>query len=62
MKERKYIATLDDGHDYLSIEFSSEHKAGSKANKDDCKQTMIKRWGYKEAQRWKIMNVTLRGY
>lgn len=35
---RKYLAMLDNGHDYTSIEYYSEHRNGSKANLEDCKK------------------------
>lgn len=39
---RKYLAMLDNGHDYTSIEYYSEHRNGSKANLEDCKREALK--------------------
>ena len=56
---KKYLAMLDNGHDYTSIEYYSEHRNGSKANLEDCKKEMVKRWGYKAAQSYKITSTEL---
>lgn len=33
--ERQYTAYADTGRDYITFEFYSEHRANSKANKED---------------------------
>ena len=43
--ERKYLASCDDGHDYFQFEFYSEHRANSKANKEDAVIEARKRYG-----------------
>lgn len=43
---RKYIATFDNGHDYFTVEFESEHRAGSKANAEDAKYALRRKHGY----------------
>ena len=46
MRERRYTACYDDGHDYGSFTFWSEHRAGSKANKEDAMKQFIRTYGY----------------
>lgn len=59
MKTRLYIAIIDDGHDTSDIEYYSTHRNGSKANLKDARDEMIKRWGYREAKHWNILNTWL---
>ena len=59
---KKYLAMLDNGHDFTSIEYYSEHKNGSKANMEDCKKEIVKKWGYKAAQSYKITSTELYPY
>lgn len=56
---RKYLAMLDDGHNYSSIEYYSHHKSGSKANRDDCCKEIQKRYGFKRTQELKIIKTEL---
>lgn len=43
---RRYIAGLDiNRHELVDFEFESDHKAGSKANKEDCLREYRKRHG-----------------
>jgi len=44
---RKYLASTDDGHDYSSFEFYSEHRAGSKANMEDAKAEAQRKYGHR---------------
>lgn len=48
METRKYLATYDDGHDYGSFEYTSEHRSGSKANKADALAAYHKMYGFRE--------------
>lgn len=54
---RKYTAYVDTGTDYITTEFESEHRKGSKANMEDCKNAMARRYGW-TAHRWRILNIT----
>ena len=45
MQRRKYIAFYDDGHDFGEIVFFSTHRANSKANIQDAKNEISKRYG-----------------
>lgn len=45
-KERKYLASCDDGHDHFQFEFYSEHKANSKANIEDAMNYHNKHYGH----------------
>lgn len=55
MKERKYRAFWDDGHDYGDFEFYSKHRAGSKANLEDAYNEYRKKHGY---SRYKAIEIT----
>lgn len=54
---RKYRALLDNGRDYLEIEYYSEYKANSRKNIDDLKKELKELYGYKKAESLKIMQV-----
>ncbi len=54
---RKYLANTDDGHDYSSFEFYSEHRATSKANLEDAKAEARRKYG-RRAQYMTITSVT----
>lgn len=43
--KRKYWASFDNGHDYFSLEFESEYRAGSKANKEDAMKELRRKYG-----------------
>ena len=49
MKKRNYIAMYDDGHDYGVFEFSSTHRAKSKANYEDARAEAKRKYGFKRA-------------
>lgn len=49
MKKRNYIAMYDDGHDYGVFEFSSTHRANSKANIEDATIEAKRKYGFKRA-------------
>lgn len=57
--KRKYIANLDDGHDYSSIEFYSDHRAGSRANKLDCQMEITRKYGFRRAKSLIIKDISL---
>lgn len=44
-EKRRYMARLDDGHDYSEVVFESAHRANSRANYDDCKEQLRKMYG-----------------
>ncbi len=46
MNTRRYIAFCDDGHDYNEVEFYSAHRANSKANLEDAKKELERKYGY----------------
>ena len=43
--KRQYTAHADTGRDYIYFQFYSEHRAGSKANKEDARREYKKRHG-----------------
>lgn len=49
MKNRQYIAFYDNGHQEGEFTFYSDHRANSKPNKEDARQTMIRRFGRRSA-------------
>ena len=49
MKERNYIATYYDCHDYGVFEFSSTHRANSKPNIEDATIEAKRKYGFKRA-------------
>ncbi len=55
--KRKYLASTDNGHDYSSFEFYSEHRAGSKANLEDAKAEMRRKFG-RSAAYTRITNIS----
>jgi len=44
--KRKYEAYADNGRDYFTFEFYSEHRAGSKANIEDAQKEYKKKHGH----------------
>lgn len=58
MQRRKYIAFYDDGHDFGEIVFFSTHRANSKANIQDAKNEISKRYGNRRAKQV-IINSTV---
>lgn len=44
--ERHYMAWVDTGRDYIEFEFTSTHRAGSKANFEDAKRQYKRRHGH----------------
>lgn len=61
MKERRYTAYYDDGHDYGSFEFWSSHRANSKPNIEDAKAAARNRYGFKRERQIKITCTILEG-
>lgn len=51
---RTYIATCDNGHDYFSLEYKSEHKNNSKANMQDAINQLRKCGKYVYQHSWII--------
>lgn len=43
---RHYMANADTGRDYIEFEFTSEHRAGSKANHEDAKNYFRRKHGH----------------
>lgn len=43
---RKYEIYADNGHDGLTIEYYSTHRAGSNANLEDARKELNKRFGW----------------
>lgn len=56
---RNYLAFWDDGHDYGEFEFTSYHRANSKANIQDAKDTAISRYGYRRGSQLRITQTQL---
>lgn len=54
MKSREYIAYWNDGHDNGKFTFYSEHRANSKANLEDARNAMRRKYGWRTAQYQKI--------
>ena len=50
MTEKLYRAIYDDGHDFGEIEYWSEHRNNSKANLEDAKKELIKKFGWNRAK------------
>ena len=42
-KSRNYMAYCDDGHDFFEIHYTSEHRAGSKANEVDARREYLRK-------------------
>ena len=47
LKERLYLAYVDNGNDYDDFEFYSKHRKNSKQNLEDFKKEYYKTYGYK---------------
>lgn len=58
-KERKYRLIYDDGHDYGEIEYWSEHRNNSKANLEDAKKELARRYGWHRANQLTITQTYL---
>lgn len=43
---RNYMAYADNGRDYVEFEFCSEHRANSKANKEDAMKDYKRKHGH----------------
>lgn len=56
--ERRYLPYCDNGHDYPEIIFYSAHRAGSKANEEDARREMQRKWGRKKARAVTILTIT----
>ena len=56
---RHYIAFWNDGHDYGETEFLSTHRANSKANVEDAKAEMMRKFGYKRSRNMNIISTQL---
>ena len=55
-EKRRYLATMDDGHDWHEVVFESQFRAGSKNNENDARTTAIRKHG-KIARGWKVTRV-----
>lgn len=53
MNIRTYIATFDTGTDFTCIEYSSEHRNGSKANAADARREARRKRG-RAAANWRL--------
>lgn len=51
------MLNYDDGRDFCQIEFSSDYKAGSKANLEDARKELRKRG--KQARNYEITSIEL---
>jgi hypothetical protein len=56
---RRYLASYDEGHDYGTFEFWSDHRANSKANLEDAKRKAISMYGYARGKRMEIIKTEL---
>lgn len=59
MKVRSYIAFWDDGHDRGEFVFTSCHRANSKANLADAKDTAKHKYGFNRAKCMRITQTML---
>ena len=57
---RIYVVFWDDGHDHGELEFFSSHRANSKANMEDAKAEMARKYGCKRAYNMKIISTERR--
>lgn len=53
---RTYLMTYDNFRDYCQMEFSSDHRAGSKANLQDAKNELVSKLG-RNAKYYEIIKV-----
>ena len=56
--KKRYIASLDNGCDFSSLEFYSEHRAGSKKNREDAIKALRSKYGVNKAHRWDIVKIS----
>ena len=59
MAERKYRLIYDDGHDYGEIEYFSEHRNNSIANREDAENALVKKFGWNRARQMTITQTFL---
>lgn len=57
MKEREYLARLDDGHDYTEITYYSFYRKGSQKNKEDLFDQIKLQWGYNRSRNLKVVSI-----
>lgn len=57
--ERKYRAIYDDGHDYGEIEYWSEYRNNSKANREDAEKELVKKFGWNRARQLTVVQTYL---
>lgn len=57
--EKRYEAFYDDGHDFGSFQFWSEHRANSKPNFKDAEEEAKNLFGYNRASRMKITSTQI---
>lgn len=55
---RTYLMTYDNFRDYCQMEFSSDHRAGSKANLQDAKDELVRKLGH-SARNYDVIKVDL---
>ena len=56
---RYYTMVIDDGHDIAYVVYQSEHRNGSKANLEDARDTLNRKYGWREAKHWRIIDTRL---
>ena len=56
---RHYIAFMDDGHDGEEFNFQSDHRAGSRQNRKDCKRQWRSSHGKSLARRYEPIRINL---
>lgn len=57
--ERKYRLIYDDRHDYGAIEYWSSYRNNSKANREDAKKALEKRFGWNRVRQLIIIQTYL---
>lgn len=60
--KRQYLAQYDDGHDYGSFTYWSEHRNKSEANRRDAMLESHKKYGWKRACNMRIISTSLYKY
>ena len=54
---RDYIAFYTDGHDNGYFEFASDHRAGSKANREDAFEAAANKYGWRRARQLEFTSI-----
>lgn len=58
---RNYIATIDNGHEFSEIEYTSDYRNESKGNLQDCKDELERRFGWRRASQLEIIKTSYIG-